>query len=291
MNKSICYFLTCLVSTTLLAQDAPPVNPDAILKELKDMKNKQESTRKTQLTRTYQEINTASASGATALDLYLQIIRNTQFNGQNRENMEFRDWKKKKEENLKSKSFQECLRLHLVYLALTLQRASGVDVNTLLPGLIAYVSEVQAEGAYLEDGMDLLKPPLSGSIFARWYGISDLLGGAANWELSPSNVDSMWEKTILPAYREARNPHAIDYWNQKIDNEANAAAQTKRTFDAETFAQVRKPQLLWKRAEEFNRIGLKNRAASEMLAVIKAYPANHDAPAWTTELETLLGGK
>jgi hypothetical protein len=276
------------MASTAFSQDAPPVNPSALLKELREIKTRQEGMAKTQRAQLIQKINAASSSPAAAMDLYLQAMRDTKFEGQNNESVQFLGWKKKQADNLKSKGFREALRLHLSYLSLTLQRLNGADIKALLPALVSYAYEVQADGEFIADGAELLDQPLVRGIFAQYFGISSLLAGVKDWEMTPHNIDSIYAKTILPVYRESKDPRAVEYWSQRIQTEADRAANTNRTFEVEDFNQLRKPQLLWSRAEEMGRIGLKNRSASEMLAVIKAYPTHPDAAGWIGRLESLL---
>jgi len=75
----------------------------------------------------------AAASNGTALDLYEQAVQVIQFDGESREITQFHDWKKKETDRLKSKGFQEALRLHLIYLALTIQNAGGTKAKICCP--------------------------------------------------------------------------------------------------------------------------------------------------------------
>jgi hypothetical protein len=54
------------------------------------------------------------------------------------------------------------------------------------------------------------------------------------------------------------------------------------------FNTVRRPELQWSRALEYAEIGQKNRAAAELLGVIKANPAHPSVGAWIAELEKMF---
>ena len=279
-----------LAVTSAFAQpDSTPINTDAILKELQQIKETRETSIKSQLSKVIQTVNSAATSSSAAMDLYLQANRMIQFNGQNNENMQYQEWKKKEGEKLKSKGFQEALRLYLVYLSLTLQSSGGVKTTDLLPSLINYTLQVIPEADFLEDGHDLLRRPLDDSVIVRGFGVT--LRPAGDWVMTPGNIDDMYLKIILPVLRERKDASAVEYWNSKIQRESDANASVKRTFDVDQFAKTRKPELLWNRAVEFYLVGQKNRGVAEMLAVIRAYPSHPNAASWVSQLEQYLAKK
>ena len=272
-------------------QDTQTVNKDLFLKQLQAIKNQQQSTVKMERGKVIETFN-AAASNGTALDLYEQAVQVIQFDGESREITQFHDWKKKETDRLKSKGFQEALRLHLIYLALTIQNAGGTKAKDLLPALISYTGEVEADGDLLVDGTDFLQKPLDQSIFVKRYGIEGMLsGGDEGWVMTPGNVDGIYQKTILPIWREKKDPSAVDYWNGKLQREFDNASNSKRTFVSERFAQITKPDLLWNRAMEYYQIGQEKRGLTDMLEIIKTYPTHPEAAQWTAQIELLLSAK
>jgi hypothetical protein len=109
-----------------------------------------------------------------------------------------------------------------------------------------------------------------------------------SWESTPANVDGLFNSIIQPALRAANDPHVVDYWDYRLRHEADLASRTKLQFEIDRFNTVRRPQLLWGRLRDLAAIGLKNRAAADMLALVKANPSHPDATSWADELETLL---
>ena len=57
------------------------------------------------------------------------------------------------------------------------------------------------------------------------------------------------------------------------------------------FNHVRRPSLLWGRAEDELAIGNANQAVADMLAIIKANPDHPDFEKWATELEGIVSAK
>ncbi len=278
----------CGMSTPVFAQTPePPINAEAMLTALHAIRDKQTDTVKTQRHKLIQEFQTRAANPAAALDFYEAAVKATQFEGENRAQTQFVEWKKKDAVHLKSRDFQNGLRLHLNYLVLTLQRASGVETKALLPGLTSHLQQVRIEqDAGNQD--HILKGKIDDSIFVRWYGIGGLIGGMENWEMSPGNMDGIYQKTIQPELRKQKDPRIVEYWDSKIQREASQATKSSLAFDAGKFDQVRKPSLLWNRAEDVLSIGQKNRAATDMFALVKGYPTHPEAAKWVARLEEVL---
>ena len=282
----------CGLVVPLFAQSATeaPVDTTAMLTALRALREKQAETAKTSRSKLIADFQSRAVNPAAAVDFYLAAVKATQFDGEARGQTLFVEWKKKEAAHLKSRDFQNGLRLHLNYLVLTLQRAGGAEVKTLIPALVSHVQQVRIEqDAGNTDG--ILKGKIEDSIFVRWYQIGGLISGLENWEMSPGNADGIYQKIIQPELRRQKDPHITDNWDAKIAREATQAAKSTLAYDTGKFDQVRKPALLWNRAEDVFSIGQKNRAVTDMFAIIKAYPSHPDAMKWMTRIEDILTGK
>ena len=151
----------------------------------------------------------------------------------------------------------------------------------------------------------ILRTPLPGSIPVRALKIEEALtaqsfGGAdgppgrqnqpnaRDWELTPGSVDGIFQKIILPELRAQHDPRLLEFWDVKIKREGDAAARSKLAFDLERFNQLRRPELLWNRAEDELLLGQRGKAVSDMLAIIKANTGHPFAGGWITRLESIL---
>jgi len=288
------FFITIVMAlsgTVCAFADSQTVNTDALLKELQSIKNQQQNTIKVQREKIIQLFQSAASSPGSALDLYMQAVEATRFDGQNHEITQFREWRKKQADKLKDKGFQEALRLHLVYLVLTLENAGGLKPKDLLPSLVSYTSELLVAKSYVGN-QELLDKDLNESIFVKWYGISGMLaGGTEGWVMAPGSFDEIYQKTILPILREKKDPAAVEYWNEKMQREYSSSVNSGRTFDAERYSNITKPGLLWSRAMEYCLIGQKSQGFTEMLAIIKSYPTHPSASQWISQFEGLLSAK
>ena len=308
-----------IASLPLHAQDAPPVNAAEILATLRQLRAAQTAQLKTAKQTAIQQVAGGAASGERAAALWEEAVRITQFEGAAKENAGFRAWKERDGEGLRSKEGQAAARLFFVWLGLTLQRSNGVAMKDLLPQVIAYTKEARAVDLAVEAleetikkeresaaggkarakekvGDDqavkrmcdqILKRPLASSPVVQWMKVADFVA-VEKWEAQPGDVDGIFQKIVLPELREEKDARVLEYWDMQLKREAEAASARRVEFEMTKFNTVRRPELLWKRASEYAAIGQKNKAAVEMLGLIKANPAHPDVATWIGELETLL---
>ncbi len=257
-----------------------------MLRSLTDMEEKNSTAAHGMITKVLQELNAAAGSNTTAIAFYEQAMRATLFAGQNREQTQFQEWKKKEASDLKDPEFQTAVRLHLTYLVLTLQRANGATTQQILPSLLSYISQVLADDDLTKQ--DLMKGSVTDGLFAKWYGIGKLFDKLKDWETNPGNWDGMYQKTILPQMRKDKDPRVLDYWDAKLQREAVRASSSRLALSIDRFNQVRKPSLLWSRAEDLPASGQRNRAITEMFTLVKNYPDHESNAAWIGKLKTIL---
>jgi hypothetical protein len=156
----------------------------------------------------------------------------------------------------------------------------------------------------------IMKDPLPGSIPVKALKLEELLAPSAStpgaapadgegrrgqgqglsrdWEMAPGNVDGIFQKIILPELRAQHDPRLLEYWDMKIKREGEAAGRSRLAFDAERFNQVRRPELLWNRAEDELALGQRGKAINDMFNLIKNNPAHPNAAAWVSRLESVI---
>jgi hypothetical protein len=345
--------LAC-AATALAVEDTAPVDAKIILESLHTIRGQQEATIKASKQRFIQEASAAAANPTRAAELWEEAIRATQFQGVPKENLQFKDWKDKDGEALKSAEVKTALRLYFNWLALTLQRSAGAEVKTLFPAVLAHAREVAADQVSMEAFEDaakiakdvpvvpttgfkrpvtalekekkldkqtirkvhdqILKSSLASSAFVQWMRLSDYItdvapqkgrGGGKNkpapvfavpgddapapsWEGTPGNFDGIYTNILLPEMRDMKDLRLLEYWDNKIKREGEAATRSQKTFEIDKFNQVRRPSLIWSRDEDLARVGQKNRAMADMFTQIKTFPTHPEAAAWIAELEMML---
>lgn len=289
------------------------------LKEvLKQIKDKRATSEKMTQNKVIQDFRAATANGSAAIAFYTQAIQTTQFDGKVHEQAAFQDWKRDESEKLKSDAMQNAVRLHLNYLLLTLQYATGTPIQQLEPALQAHIAAVIAAGAKDDEviarrqkakemaernpmlrgkrpdeeplfwDQQLIKQGVTNSIFVQWYGIQKMVSNLKDWEMAPGNVDGINQNTLLPYYRQNKDPKVLAIWDAKIQRESLAASNSTLAFKIDQFNKVRLPALLWNRANDAIAIGLRNRGIAEMLSLVKNYPDHPDLAAWISKLEEVI---
>ena len=261
-----------------------------------------------------QQFLAASQDSNAAIAFYEEAIRATKFEGMSREGTQFQHWKMGEEARMKGKPFRDGITLHLLYLGLTMRRSTGVEVKDLIADLINYTQQVAAaqdSGApapppvfkpWQPQGKKIQQPPaapaalddewmkqaLSSSIFVKWQQISSYVSSVQDWEMTPGNVDGIYAKTILPEFRRVKDPRTLQYWDMRMGREAAQASKSGRNFDLDKYNQITMPTLLWSRAQEYLSLDQKNRAVTEMVKLIKSYPAHPSVPDWINQVEQIL---
>ncbi len=264
----------------------PPVDANTVLATLKDLKAKQ-----TQLvSKEKQAVMAAIVAAQTDPGkAYEQAVTAVEFQGQgSNDSVKLLEWRKKQGDLLRNPLFINGLRLQLMYINLTWQRSMGATNKALLPALFEYTGEVTASFDSLWS-YEALKRPLGSIVFVKYFQIGPYVSTIENWSDQPFDLDNIYEKTILPTLREMKDPRLLDYWNGKLTSEA-ARIDSKggNNLAVNKFNNVRRPELLWSRAEDELVIGNRDAALADMLAVVKAHPDHPNFDKWAQQLTDLV---
>ncbi len=148
----------------------------------------------------------------------------------------------------------------------------------------------------------ILRTSVAGSPVAKQLQIGDLISSAARrkqkgdegegggWEPVPGNVNGIYTTIILPEFRAAKDPRILDYWDMVIRKGQENIYAGMPDYEEKQWSQVKRPSLLWARAQDTLAIGLRNRAITEMFNLIKAFPQHPEAAGWISHLEQLASG-
>jgi hypothetical protein len=119
-------------------------------------------------------------------------------------------------------------------------------------------------------------------------GVGAAPAAGGSWEMVPGNVDGIFQKIILPELRAQRDPRLLEYWDMKIKREGEAATRSRLSFELDRFNQIRRPELLWNRAEDELALGQRGKAINDMFNLIKANPSHPSAAGWVSRLESAI---
>ena len=268
-------------------QSLPPVDPAAVLATLKDLKAKQTQSVAREKGQVLDAIHAAAADPAKAYEqAYLAV--EVQGRGGN-EGTKMMDWHKQNADLLRDRNFLVALRLELIYLGLTWQRHMGARTRDLLPALYDYTTQVTNAA----DGLASLKlsdRSIDDSLFAKYFQVGPYIAGVPDWETKEFNVDGIFEKTVLPSLRQDKDPHLLACWDTRLQNEAGRVDQ-RNGLAVNRFNNVRRPTLLWNRAEDELTLGDQPRAVADMLALLKAHPDHPDFDKWAARLTDVVTPK
>ncbi len=219
--------LLAILATPSLAQvnDAAPVNTGEMLNSLKQLRELNQKSMVTRRNDAIQRVTAAAATGEKAAAFWKEAVKAVQFEGAKHENAQIRNWKEGDGEALGDKHCQNAARLHLYWLGLTLRRSAGAEIPTLLPNVIEFVKQVQADeeaadhlaeqlkkareskhpGAHKivqEDSTvrrvhdDIMRLSVAESPVARWLRVEELIHGAVGVRSKrPNSTPASWENT------------------------------------------------------------------------------------------------
>jgi hypothetical protein len=269
-------------------QDAPPMDVRQLLEALKTFREQNEAGLKARKQNAYTKVMAAAASAPAAAAFWKEAVKETQFNGADHQAAKISDWKDGDGEALGSKECQTAARLHLYWLGLSLQHAMGTETKQMLQNIIEYTKQVRADEEVaskldasierLKDRKDrkdvaeeqtikrvhdqILRTSVGGSPVARALQLSDILGddskkGRAKGTEAKPDAGSGWEYT--PGNVEQRD-----------------------------WLQIRRPSLLWSRAQDVMLLGQTNRALGEMFNILKGNPQHPNASSWISTLEAFV---
>ena len=303
--------------------DTAPVDVRYLLEELKKLKDTNEAGLKSKRSSAYQQVAAAAASPERAVAYWKEAVKAVQFEGAEHEGSKIQDWRDGEGEALNDRHCASAVRLHLNWLALNLQHAAGADTRTLLPKVVEHVNavvalneaaeqfgesiqkarergpkspgarkDVQEDQAAKKFYDGIMKQSINSSPVARMLQLGEALGGRkkndGGWETVAGNVEGIYNSVILPEYRSSKDPRVLDYWAMVLKREEDRASKQKLDVEQREWSNVRRPQILWDRAQDVLLLGQKNRAIGEMFNLVKTYPQHPSAKAWISQIEELL---
>lgn len=274
----------------LHAQQPPatPVDAAAVLATLKDLKGKQTQVVAREKGQVLDSIRAALADPAKA---YEQAIAAVEFQGKGgNDGAKLVEWHKQNGELLRDRTFITSLRLELAYISLTWQRYMGAKTKDLLPALYDYTNQVTANYETLWP-LKVTDKTLGDIVFVTYFQIGPFINNLPDWEPQPFNADGIYQKTILPELRQEKDPRLLAYWDNKIQLEAAHIDKQANGLAVNKFNMIRRPTLLWDRAEDEIVLGDTGRAVADMLALLKAHPDHPDFDKWAARLTEVVTPK
>ena len=279
-----------------LARSDDPLSPEqtkTLLQELKSIQDVLNGKRVSLRTSAVNVFRSAAASDKAVYEFYLQCHKTLKFDPRDASFSEFRDWRNKNEDRVKTKSNLAAMRLQLQYLVLTLRAAEGVERDVIVPELEAFVGNIVGHASDLgSGGMRTLRSSVKGTIFAQAYDLNRSLE-TPNWSYSPGDFAGVYEKTIFPYVREVKPAELGVTWDRRINLEKNYVMALQQGNDPglEKFQTERLPRLYWQKSTDIFLNWSQKEGAAEKLRLIKTYATHPDVEKWVRDFQTLLTPK
>lgn len=234
----------------------------------------------------------ASRSDEAVYEFYLSCHKKLRFDARDARFTEFRDWRDKNENRIKTKSNLIAMRLQLQYLVLTLRIAEGVERESIIPELEAFVANTVSHVEDLgNDGMRTLRSSIKGTIFAQAYDLDQSLD-VENWNYSPGEFFKCYDETVLPFFRTSQPEELSNAWDRRINLEKQLTELTRsdNPIAMEAFSTERLPRLYWAKAKDIFLSASQQYGGAAMLNIIRTYTDHPDTSNWIDELRSLLDG-
>lgn len=237
----------------------------------------------------------AIESPSAAVAFYLQCAEKIEFEEQNRDSQDFREWRRKQEERLKDPRFGEALRQQLNWLLLSLEAAETPDEKRaeLAPQAAQALETLFANADQLRGQVKLLSENVHDTVFAKAYDLH--IRPAKGWPAAPLPVETVFNDIILPPLVARQDSAGIRAaWNRRLQYEAliherlSGARGGGSSAALARFLAERRPQLLWEMEEDVYESGDQRGAALQMLKHLETFLGHPDARTWETRFREFV---
>jgi len=248
-----------------------------------------------------------------ALALYLKCVEKVDFIDQKKKDSDFREWKRKEGDKLSEPSFKLALRHQLYWLSLTCQAASeNADRERIVALAQNAMDAVFRDIPNLKDQQQILKQPVTGTVFAKAYEISNIK--VDKWAQSPVDIQNIYEQIVMPPLR---NPAGIEklkeawvrrmqqegavveYWTgrgaggggggkQREEGRIGMAESNARPPEVDRFLNDVLPVMQWQMEMDLFKAGDQAAAALRMINHIEKNLGNSSAKDWSEQFRNLL---
>ena len=169
--KTLALALFLAATCPLAAQEGlSPSDREALLERLEIIRKEADSKVDARFRNALSAFRGAMDNPNEALDLYLKCEEIVNFDEMNKNNVDFREWKRQNEEKLSNTGFRLALRQQLRWLALSLEAASEKpDRDKLAIEAGKIIESIVAEADQLSAHRDIVQQDATSSVFARAY--------------------------------------------------------------------------------------------------------------------------
>lgn len=211
--------LTSFATST--AQELTATEREAILAEIEKIEKSLDGGRAKNNIRVLGQLRDAVTSYSKSLNYYLNCVKSEEWDDKGKRASEWKEWKDG-EDDFKDSGYAKARQIQIRYLILTIQAAMLEEDDDdarakLLPDLASFISGLVSNYSEVINHSDVLQEDVLGSMIAESTKLDVTLDKPKKWASSPLSIDSMYESTILPFYRETRNASSLrKAWESRI---------------------------------------------------------------------------
>ncbi len=238
------------------------------------------------------ELRDAGVSGEKAFGLWLDCMKDVEYDQKGKSATEFSDWKRRQTKDPNRDRDTE-LQMQVQWLSIVLMEANARTVA-------AKAEAIAAATLFLENGVARIlkndgrmggaaRENVLNSSFARHYKLDTTMKPKEGAAYVPGNIGEIYERMILPFYRETKQASSLmQAWAKRIEQQT-AIANSFNFVEAKTkFTVEELPELRWGQAQELFKLGQEEPATQTMMSLIKANLGHRHAQQWIDELTRLL---
>ncbi len=300
-----CLFALFLAAPTLRAADPlSQADREALLEKLDSLRDNAEEKAVSRMGSAASAFRAGMASDDAAIELYLKCVEKVEFADQKRSAQDFREWKRRRSEQLDAEGLGRCLRHQLRWLVLTMDAAEA-DGKTaeLAPRALEALDSIFSNPQQFEGNVQPLRDPVTNTVFARAYGLGGIK--ADKWPLSPLEIGQVFTQVVFPPLREKGSVESLrEQWMRRIRYEGvvqqywsggngngNGRGRGKAPESSpayEKFLSETQPDLMWQMEEDLFQSGDQKRAALRMLEHLEANITHAKAREWADRFRALV---
>lgn len=138
-----------------------------------------------------------------------------------------------------------------------------------------------------KEASELMGKSLSAYPVVEWLQIKDLLPDK-DFSGAAGDYFGILDKNVKAPLKRKNDPRLMGAWDLQITTASTLAASSKDSQKALLFKTEKLPSLLFGKCSDTASIGQPNRAVTDMVALIRAYPGNPSVPDWIGAAKNLI---
>jgi hypothetical protein len=312
MKKSLFVILAQIFLVTLIRAEEAKLDRAKALEELKAIEQKKDTLTQDLLAKSARDLNEAGSDKFKAVQVYLESYRNVEFGRAQDGETRFQQWRVENKEKIASLDFSTAAQLHVQYVALVCREALGEkeapkagEWGVYWENLFKSREVAESPGDLTEAKVPVAKKGLAGrkqkkesgndfdrpvleSPLVRDRQIQGFLEGQEA-KLSSAAVGPIFNQVVRPHLREAKSRDLMRLWDLRIAAMDEDVEKEVKTLGADDYKILKRPELMWERADDLEKIGERESAWAQKMGILRANPYHPKLSNWIEDLKQALG--